>query len=162
MWMKWKKNTEFKYSLVCIFISVIFLVWLIPAYTPVSNISGDMSSDTLPNAMMFIILACGVFMLIKSVFFARSEAGGGTPDGAAGVPWRRLLLVLACVLGYLLAFNWVGFYVTTLAALPLTVRYFNRGLSWKKILLSSAVLLIFIYALFEVGLSVKMPRGFLF
>ena len=156
MWMKLKKNTDFKYSLVCIFFSVIFLVWLIPAYTPTSNISGDMSSDTLPNVMMLIILACGLIMLVKSFF----SAGGALPG--AFVPWKRLLLVLACVFLYLLALNRIGFYVTTLFVLPLTVYYFNRSLSWRKILLSSAVLLIFIYVLFEMGLSVKMPRGFLF
>ena len=229
MWIELKKNTEFKYALVCIFFSVLFLVWLIPAYTPSSTITGDMSSAALPNAMMLIILLCGAVLLTKCLLEAgaarkrapvdsgristaadgrgadgrgaggrgaggrgaggRGADGNGTDgsgadgSGAEGaakvmqgadagkrqheiedgrVPWRRLLMVLACVLAYLLALNGIGFYLTTLFALPLLVRFYNRSLSWGKILLSSAVLLVFIYVLFEMGLSVKMPRGIFF
>lgn len=172
MWTKLKKNMEFRYALVCIVFSALFLLWLIPAYTPSSTITGDLSSAALPNAMMSIIFLCGIVMLIKS-FFAAGAAKESTAEAGDAkdrqeeadlghVPWRRLLLVLACVLAYLLALNGIGFYLTTLFVLPLTVRYYNRSLSWRKILLSSAVLLVFIYVLFEAVLSVKMPRGIFF
>ncbi len=184
MWKKLKKNTEFKYALICILFSAIFLLWLIPAYTPSSTIAGDISSAALPNAMMLIILLCGIVMLVRCLLAeavrgstAAAAGGGGTEaardskaeaavgeyaDEAANGRPARLLLVLVCVLAYLLALNGIGFYLTTILVLPLAVRFYNRSLGWGKILLSSAVLLLFIYVLFEMGLSVKMPRGIFF
>lgn len=153
-----KKNTDFKYSLVCILFSLVFLLWLIPAYTPKSTIKGDLASAVLPNIMMGIILICGVVMLVKSLLTPKGEEVAQKADA---VRPGRLAAVLILLLAYLLALNYVGFYVTTAAALPLALRYFNPGLRWWRIACGTAVLLVFVFLLFELGLAVKMPRGVL-
>lgn len=156
-----RRNTDLKYAVVCILFSLIFLLWLIPTYTPKSSITGDISSAALPSAMMLVILFCGIVMLGNSLM-AKKEDAGKEQEETEPVHWIRLLAVIVLVFVYLMALNKIGFYVTTAVALPITLKYFNQSMRLWKIILGTLVLLVFVYVLFEMGLSVKMPRGFFF
>lgn len=150
------KKGNIIYACVCIIMSLLFIFWLIPAYTSKSVVRGDIPSSAIPKALMYVILFFGVIILIEALFQKTD-----TSEKANAGEWVKLLIVLGVLLMYILAIKYIGFYVSTLIALPAALKYFNKDMKWGTIAISSIVMLAVVYFLFEKGLTVKMPRGFL-
>jgi len=176
------------YSLSIIALSLVFLIWIIPAECPTSDIEGDIPSSLVPNLSMLVILSCGVFLLRKSL--RGRKTGLVHENGAEGEPgmaesadtigeeglftkersiikWflssylGRLITILTVIISYVVFFWWVGFYSTTVVYLTVSLYKMNR-IGFLRCAVMSALMLIITYVLFEVGLKVNMPRGFLF
>lgn len=154
-----KKKQDIIYSTICIITSLLFIFWLIPAYTSKSIVRGDISSAAIPKALMYVILACGAIMLIIALL--RKGKTDVRSEETTGAEWKKLIFVLCLVMIYIMAIKYVGFYVSTIIALPVSLKFFNKNMRWRAIIFSSLTMLVVIYLLFEKGLAVQMPRGLL-
>lgn len=166
-----KKETSF--ACITMGISLLFIFWLIPAYTPKSTLVGDIQSALIPTATMIMVFICGLAVLAQAWLKAKwisagqaepAEAGPETPEEdteAKQGSLLRLAIILAAILGYLICIKYIGFYVVTFVLMTLVLRLLNKTMSWLKCLINTMALLIFIFFLFEKGLYVTMPRGIL-
>ena len=78
----------------------------------------------------------------------------------AGVKFQKLIFVLLMLLLYGVLMNTLGFIVCSLLLLLITVRYVGSQ-TWRGAILVSIISSVGSYVLFEVWLSVPLPRGIL-
>jgi len=173
------------YSVVIITFSLVVLLWIIPSECPTSGIVGDIPSSLLPNLSMFLILCCGIFLFGKSFLKSQSDqdqeirvsdslleeySAVETFGNKEITEWYRrfvssyfgrLLVILVVITSYVIFFWRIGFYATTAIYLSVSLFKLNR-ISFLRCATMSALLLVTVYVLFEMGLKVSMPRGFLF
>lgn len=114
----------------------------------------------------FILFWVGAIMAALSALLAGSAlfAGAGGAAGADGSPfgerWRRVPLVLACLVVYCALLEAVGFILLTIALLFVLFRTVDPQ-SWTKAVLYSVAITLAVYVLFGVGLGTQFPAGLL-
>ena len=156
-----KKDMAF--SLICIAVSLLFIFWVIPNNVPTSSLSGDIPAAALPTGMMCAVLVAGVAVLLEAVSGKKKVQEDEEESDGDKLNPLRFTVILAVLVGYVLALDNIGFYVSTLCFLTLGLYYYNRPrLSLVKTALISLIFLVCVFLLFEKGLVVYMPRGLLF
>ncbi|MBP1859866.1 tripartite tricarboxylate transporter TctB family protein [Rhizobium herbae] len=95
-----------------------------------------------------VIAVCGIILVLKPGEANTTEGSGVT---------RPILILSACLLAYALLFQPLGFVLsTTLLMVPIAMVF---GASWWQGLITSAVLAISSYLLFDRLLDVILPIG---
>ena len=107
-----------------------------------------------PRAFPMITAAligfCGIILLIQ---------GGGEAEPVGGRTLLGLLMIAATLFVYALAFERLGYVLSTLAMSAVVARLF--GASWTQAGISGLILSVGSYLLFDYGLDVVLPAGIL-
>ena len=93
---------------------------------------------------------CGIILLIQ---------GGGEAEPVGGRTLLGLLTIAATLFVYALAFERLGYVLSTLAMSAVVARLF--GASWTQAGISGLILSVGSYLLFDHGLDVVLPAGIL-
>lgn len=88
------------------------------------------------------------------------EARRRLSDLWADVNWMRAVLVALLTLGFILAFEQVGFFLAGMVLLVVIMRWIE-GLPWKTALVIPAVTVLLTWLLFRKGLGISLPPGIL-
>lgn len=123
---------------------------------PGSTIIGDVGPAVFPFITSGIFLICGIGMLVT---------GGGEPgplDSLAAL--KRLGIIFGVLLAYVVAMNFIGFLVPSIAVLYVLATMFSADSPkpwWQKLIYAVAITLA-IYLLFRNVLNLKLPSNQLF
>ena len=119
----------------------------------VSQASTD-STSTYVNTLAIVLGIAGIIELIMSVISSPSVVEF-TKD-----PTKFILLILSLV-GYVWIMEYIGFIVSTLLFLPVTMKIMGYKSLVKSILISAGITL-FVYLLFQVGFEILLPEPTIF
>jgi hypothetical protein len=161
---------DIAYAISIILIGVVSIFWLIPYQTPLSNIEGDIPSSLIPNIMMIVVLCGGIFQLVISIVNKRIKENTKEiinehentllSKDLLSKNLIRFLVILFSITSYVFGVSYIGFYTTTAVFLTISL-YVLNSMSIFKCVLSSFLLLLISYLLFEVALKVSMPQALL-
>lgn len=135
-------------------ISLIFIFVIIPAQTKRLQVPGDLEPSVFPTAAMAVIAA------LSGVLFIQERRKTADKKYFCKGDLKCLCAAGALLAVYIFMLNLVGYYVATAAAMVLALRKYDR-MRWRVCLVSTALFLLACYVLFEVGLRISLPRGFL-
>lgn len=139
---------------------VVFLLWVIPAYTPAYPGYG-IPASLVPNVVVGIILVISVLELVRNllVYLAKkpiSPEEGEIPEEDKVHLWHLALFMIP---GFLLmpAMKWVGF-IPAGAVFLLVVQYICGQRKPVPLVLVTVLTVGILYAVMRYVLSVPMPR----
>lgn len=111
-------------------------------------------SALLPAAMLIGLVGLSVVLLVSD---QRKASAGEEADRVTTAP-RRVIGAFLLIVGYALAVDFVGFYPSTAATIPLVAWAFGYrsplGLTIATVLVLSAI-----YLIFDFGMSQDFPAG---
>lgn len=131
--------------------SIIFLVQALHFPDQV----GFWPSLVLALMLIFSLIVTGMGVY-KTIQTRKGKADYSNPEMK-----RFPLIVLATIAIYVFCMEKIGFFVSTAVFLPCEMLLFGQRKVWP-IILSTVVVLAFLYFLFVVQLNVYMPNGLLF
>jgi len=142
--------------------SLVFLLWIIPAYSPPYPGYG-VSASLLPNVTVGIILGLSLLSLARNLLShlsAKSKAAGGSPSKALSEEekvhlWHLARFMVPSVL-LLPAMQWVGFIPAGLVFM-LLIQYLCGQRKPVPAALTAAGSVFALYAAMRYGLGVPMP-----
>ncbi|MEC2074131.1 tripartite tricarboxylate transporter TctB family protein [Alkalihalophilus marmarensis] len=124
-----------------------------------------------PLTVISLLLAFGVLLLIKSLFFYKEPAKeeeeiDNRPETEKKAGKKRVYFSIVIMFGYIFLLNVFGFYVTSFIYLALFSWYLGGAKKEAKPLLQaglvSSITMMVIYLAFKVFLRVPTPTGFFF
>jgi hypothetical protein len=153
---------------ICIVLgSVIFLLWIIPAYSPPHPGYGAHAS-LVPNASVGIMLVLSVLALVRNglAYFSGKaispEESEYSEDGSGGFSqlgridwWHLVRFVIPCVL-FVPAMDWVG-YIPTGIAFMLVIQYLCGRREPVPAVAVALGAVFFMYVAMRYGLGVSLP-----
>ena len=104
------------------------------------------------------LLICGFSVI--TFFRAFFDQSAEVEKVWAGVKFQKLIFVTLMLLLYGVLINTLGFIICSLLLMMITVRYVGSQ-TWRRAILVSILSSVGSYFLFEVWLSVPLPRGIL-
>jgi putative tricarboxylic transport membrane protein len=126
------------------------------------------ASAYFPHIIILLLAIMSGALLGKSILEGRKEkiAADRTTGVKGPSSWkkegaRKVILMLAVFILYLLVMSSVGFYLTTFIYLPVMIWLLGVR-KIKVVVLSTFFVLIFIYLVFSAFLKVPIPEGILF
>ena len=112
----------------------------------------------MPFLLGIVLSLCSLCILIDSIQAIRVKMSRKDEGIWSGVDFKKLIFVLASLLGYALILEVLGFTVTTFLLLLILFKAIgSRG--WPFALAGSAFTAILIYLLFFAVLKVELPSG---
>ncbi len=121
---------------------------------PASSMRGDVGPKVFPGICAAIFLLCGAGLLVKNT-------QGTTSDKYTPEALKRLGMIAAVVIVYVIALDLIGFPVPTMAVLFVLCTMFSENIGiplWKR-LLFAIVITVVIYFAFEKLMVLRLPRG---
>ena len=117
-----------------------------------------------PGLMPFLLgvglIICSLFVLGKSLLLTLGKRKGQQQSIWADVDLKKVMVVVACLLGYSLILERAGFALASF--LILTILFKTVGSQkWTSVLIASIFAVIVSYVVFIVVLKVELPPGFL-
>ena len=117
-----------------------------------------------PGAGLFPLVA-GATLLVASLLALRE--GWSMPrdlevEFPAGEDRRRLLLLAAGLIAYVVLLPWLGQLVCSALLCMGLIRMLSNSLSWPRVVIAGLLMSVVLYGVFVVALKVPMPRGELF
>ena len=114
-----------------------------------------------PGAGLFPLVA-GATLLIASVLTLR-EGWAMAPDldveFPAGEDRRRLLLLAAGLIAYVVLLPWLGQLICSALLCMGLIRMLSSSLSWPRVVVAGVIMSAVLYGVFVLALKVPMPRG---
>ncbi|RYH06567.1 tripartite tricarboxylate transporter TctB family protein [Tropicimonas sp. IMCC6043] len=111
-------------------------------------------SALLPAAMLVGLIILSVALLIDD---QRKATAGEEPKPMTSAP-KRVLGAFGLILGYALAVDFIGFYVSTAIAVPLVAYAFGYR-NPLGLAIATAIVLGAIFMIFDFGMSQDFPAG---
>jgi len=142
--------------------SLVFLLWVIPTFTPPYPGYG-VSSALLPDVAFGSILALSLLSLGLNIFShfksksTKPEAGqsGDVPSGGRVHLWHLVCFMIPCIL-LMPAMKWIGFIPGGLLFM-LLIQYLCGQRRPVTMAIAAAGTVGFLYAVMRYGLSIPMP-----
>lgn len=152
-----KFNREHAVGLVCL--AVAAAVLLITPGFPEGQAGVNLTGPAFfPNIMAYLLILLGAAQILAGIRKAR--AGNGEPkDGASRAAALRMAGFFVLIAGFVVLFNPLGFFPTTLVFLFLLMLLF--GMPAAKSALFSALYTVVIYLLFGQLFTIGLPAGIL-
>jgi putative tricarboxylic transport membrane protein len=116
-------------------------------------------SGFLPFMAGCFICFMAIIILLQSIT-PQKEARPKLAALWEGVNWHRSLIITFLVLGFILALESLGFFLTSFLLLFILFRWVEK-FPWKKTLIVPLLTLGCTYLLFNIFLKVSLPRGIL-
>ena len=105
------------------------------------------------------LMVLGVLLIFDSIRKIRKDVPTDEEPARLG-EFQSPVIVLALLILYVLAVIYIGFYISTPAMLVIYM-YFMGIRNIKTILITTAVVMAFVYCLFTLQLGVPLPAGIL-
>jgi putative tricarboxylic transport membrane protein len=103
---------------------------------------------------------CSLFVLIQTHLLKLRKKKGPRQNIWTDVDFKKVLLVVGCLLGYTFMLEKVGFALTTFLILTILFKAVGSQ-KWSRVLIASISTVVISYLLFIVILKVELPAGFL-
>lgn len=132
------------------------LAWMQILDLPPADDSGDAGMGFFPSFCVLCIFLFSCILLGRTLLFSKLK--GKIPTALSRESWGRLLGVLLLMLIYSLAYEWVGFYLSTWV-FGVALLFFIGERRPLVMLLYPAGLVLFVYAGFVELLGVVLPVG---
>ena len=116
-------------------------------------------SGFLPFLAGCFISFMAIIVLLQS-FTSQKETRTKLAALWKGVNWKRPLIISFLILGFILALESLGFFLTSFSLLLILFRWVEK-FPWKKALIIPLLTLGCTYLLFNILLKVTLPRGIL-
>ena len=117
---------------------------------------GGIGAGFYPFWSAFVVFACAAVVAYKSW---NGPEGAPAYEGRAGI-YAVLKLVIPMILA-VVAIGWLGFYIVSGLYMGLFARWIGRY-SWLWVLVLTVGMPAAIYAAFELGFRVSLPKSFLY
>ena len=147
----------------------VFLILLsILAY--IETLAYPMESAYFPRFIIILLLLLGGVVLVKEVFIIRKNREENSPEALptteGTVFWktpafRKVSMMIFSSLVYMAVMEQIGFFVTTLIYLPIMMKLLGIK-KLRTIILSTGIVVFFIYVIFVSFLNVPFPDGMTF
>ena len=113
----------------------------------------DPEAAIWPRGVLVVIAALSAMLLITGIRLTKQGEDSGIPEGRI---FFGPVVAIIVITAYAVAMEFTGYFMSTAIFLPLGM-FIQGQKSWKVILGVTAGLEIFVYLLFVVGLSLRMP-----
>lgn len=135
----------------CVLIVLSIAVIIIANTFPVVVQGQITGPDFLPKLTAYILIGLSVILLISN--YKKQDK---REAGFFNIYAVKAYFTMLALLGYLLAFNTLGFVITTCIFLVGMMRYYSQK-AYLPIILLSCIITAMIYGVFRVLLSVPLP-----
>ena len=112
----------------------------------------------LPFISGIALIALSLFVLVPALLKADKGQGDGVPMAPGGL--KKAILAIVALLAYSFLLEPVGYLIMTFAFILFATRLMAKGRWWVSITVAFSASAVS-YALFEVLLSVSLPKGLL-
>ncbi|MEG2678432.1 MAG: tripartite tricarboxylate transporter TctB family protein [Oscillospiraceae bacterium] len=120
-----------------------------------------MEARAYPTFVIVLLFALTTLYVIQMAIAAkRSGVTSGVKEVFADFIPKQFFVVLAMVIGYLVAMYFIGFYISTVAFIVLCLLFLHVP-KWQ-IALTTVFIIGLVYGAFTLFLGVKLPLGLLF
>jgi putative tricarboxylic transport membrane protein len=140
--------------------SVAFL--LIGAAICLGSIQYKIGTLSEPNSgLMPFLVGAGICFFSAIGFFQatlQKKRGEGWHKVFEGFLWTKVLIVLACLWGYVLLINFMGFFFTATLFIGILLRAVVPQ-RWPAVILGGVFTALCSYWIFEVWLMAQLPKG---
>ena len=143
-----KSQRDFAAGLLFIAIGVVFAV--VASTYPLGGAAAP-GAGFFPLILGVLLALLGVVVLFKSLTI---ETEGGDPIGA--IAWRPLLVIVAAIVWFGLGLERVGL-LLTVPLLVVLASFADRAVHWRAVAANAAVLTLFCWLVFVVGLKLQLP-----
>ena len=116
-------------------------------------------ASMFPKIVSSGLMVLGVLLIFDSIRKIRKDMPTDEEPARLG-EFQSPVVVLALLILYVLAVIYIGFYISTPAMLVIYM-YFMGIRNIKTILITTAVVMAFVYCLFTLQLCVPLPAGIL-
>ena len=129
-----------------------------------STLSYPYQSAYFPRFILILLGGLGCALFLKEIRKKKPSTpgkDGDQPPLLQNPAFIKVSMMIVYSVVYLLLVDWVGFFSTTIVAIPIMIRL----LGVKKpstIIISTGVVVFFIYLIFDIFLKVPFPEGLLF
>jgi hypothetical protein len=123
---------------------------------------GTLGPGFFPFTAGLILVFLSLLLLVSSI---RRKTGGDEPIGAKRFfperdSWKRLLLALLSLLGYIFCLKYLGFLTTTFLFMVFLLRFIEPQ-KWVTVLVAAILTSTISYVIFRQWLEVQLPTGIL-
>ena len=130
---------------------VLLMIASVGGFVYSNGLRGD--AGTLPRIIFVALLLCGAGLIAVTLMDKRPLEEEDKDDK------KKLILVTASILGYIILMNFVGFYLATAVYLIGTMYLFGVK-NWKVLIGTTLCFDIIIYFAFEKLLYIQLPAPF--
>lgn len=134
------------------------ILLLIGIYVSI-EVSGYTKIASLDIGPAFFPRVLGVLLIVFAILLAGQAMKKNDQTQAVFIN-RNLMIVFGLVAAFAVAFNFLGFIITSVVLLTVLMRLMGAE-SWKKAILVSIITTIVIYGVFHTFLNVPLPLGIL-
>ncbi len=141
-------------------IGVVAVFYAICALFYSQTLKLDKDSQTYPRFIIVILFALTTFYLIQMIFRAKkygTQNSNGEFEGFLPIQYFGCLIL---TLIYLAGVNFIGFYVSTVVFMVISLIFLK--VKPLHIAISTAGIIALVYVAFTLFLKVKLPKGILF
>jgi len=134
------------------------ILLLIGIYVSI-EVSGYTKIASLDIGPAFFPRVLGVLLIVFAILLAWQAKSKNDQTQVVFIN-RNLMIVFGLVAAFAVAFNFLGFIITSVVLLTVLMRLMGAE-SWKKAILVSIITTIVIYGVFHTFLNVPLPLGIL-
>lgn len=134
------------------------ILLLIGIYVSI-EVSGYTKIASLDIGPAFFPRVLGVLLIVFAILLAGQAMKKNDQTQVVFIN-RNLMIVFGLVAAFAVAFNFLGFIITSVVLLTVLMRLMGAE-SWKKAILVSIITTIVIYGVFHTFLNVPLPLGIL-
>jgi putative tricarboxylic transport membrane protein len=148
---------------VIISIAILFFTsYMIPVYCVDPS---DIGSVLKPSGFVYIIsriiLASSVWLIISGLFFPSGNNASENADAQEKMTsreWLRVIYTSTIFIVYIIAVDYLGFYISSILFMVLLMFFFGTR-KWYLMAANIAVVIFFIFLVFNLALKVILPEG---
>ncbi len=139
---------------------LLFSIFMAIQTSKITPLFGNVGGSD-PGSKFFPYILCVILAVSSIGKFVRSNQPDTKPFFGGKIMWPRILCILAVIGVYAIAFQWLGFLISTffmLMALVYLMRRNNRLRLYRVVLFSAAVTAS-IYGIFHLIMKIYLPGG---
>ncbi len=148
-------NKKINYIIITIFLVFGGIVWFLMKDFPSKGLEEGFGPAFYPKLLLGVLLILLVILLVQTL------SNKGMEEEEIKLPepgqLKRPALILLCMCGYALLMPYLGFIITGILYLFITMRILNANLV-RSIIVSVAMIII-VYLLFRYAFKVPLPLG---
>lgn len=148
-------NKKINYIIITIFLVFGGIVWFLMKDFPSKGLEEGFGPAFYPKLLLGVLLILLVILLVQTL------SNKGMEEEEIKLPelgqLKRPVLILLCMCGYALLMPYLGFIITGILYLFVTMRILNANLV-RSIIVSVAMIII-VYLLFRYAFKVPLPLG---
>ena len=141
-------------------IGVVIAFYAITAFFYAQTVKLKASIQTYPKFIEIVLFGLTTFYLIQMIVNAKKHGVESRNEDFKDFQPAQFFGCLVFTILYLLAVNYIGFYVSTLVFLVVSLLYLK--VKPLPTAIATVSILLLVYLAFTLFLKVKLPRGILF